>query len=403
MRRFAKRRKQSLAALTLAAAAALLTLSACSPSRVIESYRVLGDIAAGPGPSGLKERTPAPTREPIGYSVDGRAYTADLYRPGGPAEAALVLVPGAAERGKDDPRLVAFAMTLARARFSVLVPDIESLRRLTVGPEDVTSIADAVRHLAGRLGDPGQPSVGLVAISYAAGPAILAALEDKARDKVRFIVALGGYHDIGAVVTFFTTGKYRDGPEAPWRHKTPNAYGKWLFVRANAPRIEDARDRVLLASMAERKLRDLGAEIGDLTAQLGPEGRPVYALLTNQDPEAVPGLIAKLPAAVRRDMAALDLKGRDLARLGADVLLIHGRDDAIIPYTESAALAAALPEGRASLYLVDNLSHVELGPGGWFDGLRLWSLVYRLLEARDAAPQPPPPRPRGPKSANLPG
>ena len=388
MRRFAKRRKQSLTALTLVAAAALLTLAACSPSRVIESYRVLGDIAAGPGPSGLKERTAAPARQAVHYQVEGRAYTADLYGPGGRAEAALVLVPGAAERGKDDPRLVAFAMTLARARFSVLVPDIESLRRLTVGPEDVTSIADAVRHLAGRLGDPGQPSVGLVAISYAAGPAILAALEDKARDKVRFIVAIGGYHDIGAVVTFFTTGKYRDGPEALWRHKTPNAYGKWVFVRANAPRIEDTRDRVLLAAMAERKLRDLGAEIGDLTAKLGPEGRPVHALLTNQDPEAVPGLIAKLSPKVRRDLAALDLKGRDLARLRAELFLIHGRDDAIIPYTESAALAAALPEGQTTLCLVDNLSHVDLGPGGWFDGLRLWSLVYRLLEARDAAPRP---------------
>ncbi len=388
MRRFAKRRKQSLAALTLAAAAALLTLSACSPSRVIESYRVLGDIAAGPGPSGLKERTPTPTRQAVRYRVEGRAYAADLYRPGEAPRAALVLVPGAAEQGKDDPRLVAFARTLARARFAVLVPDIESLRALYVGPEDIRSIADAVRHLAGRLGDPDEPSVGLVAISYAAGPAILAALEEKARDKVRFIVAIGGYHDIGAVVTFFTTGKYRDVPEAPWRHKTPNAYGKWFFVRANAPRIEDARDRALLTAMAERKLRDLGAEIGDLTAKLGPEGRPVHALLTNDDPDAVPGLIAKLPAAVRHDMAALDLKGRDLARLGADVLLIHGRDDAIIPYTESAALAAALPEGQTTLRLVDNLSHVDLGPGGLIDAVRMLSATYRLLEMRDAAPPP---------------
>ncbi|MEE8189736.1 MAG: hypothetical protein V3T80_11050, partial [Kiloniellales bacterium] len=58
------------------------------------------------------------------------------------------------------------------------------------------------------------------------------------------------------------------------------------------------------------------------------------------------------------------------------------------PYTESAALAAALPEGQTTLRLVDNLSHVDLGPGGWLDGLRLWSLVYRLLEVRDAAPRP---------------
>ena len=390
------------------AAAALLTLSACSPSRVIESYRVLGDIAAGAGPSGLKERTPTPMRQAVRYQVERRAYAADLYHPGEPAEAALVLVPGTAEQGKDDPRLVAFARTLARARFAVLVPDIESLRALYVGPEDIRSIADAVRYFAGRMGNPAEPSIGLAAISYAAGSAILAALEEKARDKVRFIVAIGGYHDIGAVVTFFTTGKYRDGPRAPWRHKTPNAYGKWVFVRANAPRLESPRDRALLTSMAERKRHDLDADVRDLAVELGPEGRSVYALLTNDDPDAVPGLIAKLPATVRRDMAALDLKGRDLARLGADVLLIHGRDDAIIPHTESRALAAALPEGRASLCLVDNLSHVDLGPGGLIDTARMLSATYRLLEMRDAAPRPsseaatPEPSP-GLKSPNLPG
>ena len=149
--------------------------------------------------------------------------------------------------------------------------------RLTVGPEDVLSIADALRHLAGRVGSPDEPSVGLVAISYAAGPAILAALEENTRDKVSFILAIGGYYDIEAVVTFFTTGNFRDNPWSPWRHKTPNAYGKWVFVRANVPRIEDARDRVLLSAMAERKLRDLGAEtpVADVAAWIADPDAPL--------------------------------------------------------------------------------------------------------------------------------
>jgi fermentation-respiration switch protein FrsA (DUF1100 family) len=371
-----------LAAFALAAAA-LVALGACSPGRTIESWRVLEDIAAGAGPSRLKELTPAPSRRPIGYAVGARTYAGDLYRPGDAAKAALVLVPGAAPKGKDDPRLVAFAKTLARARFIVLVPDIENLRALYVGPEDVRGIADALRHLSARGDVPAPDSVGLVAISYAAGPAILAALEADLRERVRFVLGIGGYYDMTAMVTFFTTGGFRGGPEQPWRFVTPNAYGKWVFVRANARRVADPADRALLTAMAERKLADLDARVDDLAARLGPEGGSVHALLANADPDAVPALIADLPEAVRRDMAALDLKRAELARLAAELILLHGRDDAVIPYTESLALAAAAPADRVSLCLVENLAHVDLGPGGIGDGLRLLRAAYRLLALRD--------------------
>ncbi|MCH6588132.1 MAG: alpha/beta hydrolase [Proteobacteria bacterium] len=362
---------------------ALVALSACSPGRTIESWRVLEDIAAGAGPSTLKEVTPAPTRQAIAYRVEGRAYAGDLYRPGEAAKAALVLVPGAARAGRDDPRLVAFATTLARARFTVLVPDIENLRALYVGPEDVRSIADALRHLAARGDVPDPASVGLVAISYAAGPAILAALEPDLRDRVRFVLSIGGYYDIEAMVTFFTTGRFRETPEQPWRFMAPNAYGKWIFLRANARRLEDARDRWLLAAMARRKLDDLEAPLDDLAARLGPQGRSIHDLLANDDPDAVPALIAALPQAVRADMAALDLSRAELSRLGARLILLHGRDDAIIPFTESLALAAAVPEERVSLHVVDNLAHVDLGPGDLADALRLLSATYRMLALRD--------------------
>ncbi|MEE8623188.1 MAG: alpha/beta hydrolase, partial [Alphaproteobacteria bacterium] len=86
------------------------------------------------------------------------------------------------------------------------------------------------------------------------------------------------------------------------------------------------------------------------------------------------------------DMAALDLKKQDFSKLAARLILVHGRDDAIIPYSESEALAAVAP--RADLYVVDSLAHVDLGLGGLVDTIVLWRAVYRLLAERDAAPPP---------------
>jgi fermentation-respiration switch protein FrsA (DUF1100 family) len=367
----------------LIALLAVLPLSACSPPRAIEAARVLSDLSRTDAESS-QEAGIAPTSVafPPGSGVAG----GDLYWPAD-ALAALVLVPGVVPEGKDDPRLVDLAQTLVRARFAVLVPDIVSLRAQKVSPEDARAIAAAITWLAGCSEHADARSVGVMAISYAAGPAILATLRPDAGPRVRFLVAIGGYYDLEAVVTFFTTGYFRTGPEEPWQQGEPNAYGKWVFIAANAERLDDPGDRAALAAMAERKLKDLDANVADLEAGLGPQGRAVTALLDNRDPDRVPALIQDLPEAVRADLAALDLSHRDLAQLAARLLLVHGRDDPIIPSTESEALAAAAAEGT-TLYLVDSLAHVELSPAGLIDGWKLWRAVYWLLAERDTAPRP---------------
>jgi pimeloyl-ACP methyl ester carboxylesterase len=351
----------------------LALLSACAPR---DAYDAAAFMIA------LRDGGPPLARQAIAWTEAGQQKQADLYLPpeGAPG-AAVVLVPGLAPAGRDDPRLGALARSLAARRFAVLVPELPNLRAQKVAASDGADIASAVRHLLTR--PQGRAPVGIMAISYAAGPAFMAALEPDIRDKVAFVVAVGGYYDLPAVVTFFTTGHFRAPGETDWHQAEPNAYGKWVFVQANAERIERPFDRVALSAMARRKLADLAAPIDDLEQGLGPEGAAVVALLRNSDPDRVPALIATLPAAIRDDMAALDLARRDLGQLRARVVLVHGRDDAIIPYTQSLALAAALPPGQARLEVLGSLAHADLGPGGLFDLVRLWRAAYALMRERE--------------------
>ncbi|MBC7908476.1 MAG: alpha/beta hydrolase [Rhodospirillaceae bacterium] len=360
--------------LFLAAAFGLATASGCSTADM-EAGLVLGDLTAGSGPSTLKRLTGRPQREGVSWTVDGRKNSGDLYLPAEKAKVGLVLVPGAAKEGKDDPRLVALAQSLARARFLVLVPDMASVRAQEVSAADRLPIADAIRFLDTERRVPG---LGIAAISYADVPAILAALDEP---KVDFVVSVGGLYDLTAVITFFTTGHYRDGPGQPWRQATPNAYGKWVFVKANARRLDDSGDRALLSAIAERKMADLAAPVIDLTAKLGPQGKSVMALLANDDPAKVPALIAALPPRIKGEIRDMDLAPRDLSQLKAKLFLIHGRDDRIIPWTESAALARMAPQ--AELTLLDNLAHADLKPGNVVDSYALWRVVGHLLVQRD--------------------
>jgi pimeloyl-ACP methyl ester carboxylesterase len=357
-----------------------LLIGGCSLVRGYQAALLLADIAAGPGPSLFKERTRPPRRRTLDFAAAGRSCRGDLYRPDGEIRAGLLLVPGVAEAGKDDPRLVAFATSLARAGFAVLVPDLVGLRRLQVRPENIGEVADAFGWLAAQEELVPEGRAGMAAFSYAAGPALLAALQEPIREKVRFILVVGGYHDMQRVLTFFTTGFYRK--DGRWHYLKPNDYGKWAFVASNIDRLGDAQDRRLFRRMALRKLADPAAPTDDLAALLGEEGRALHAFVDNRDPRRVPELLAAVPAAIREDVAALNPAARDLSRLAARLILVHGLEDRMIPYTESIALAESVPPGRARLFLVHGLDHVDVAaelPDRW----RLWRAITVLLAARD--------------------
>ena len=331
----------------LVIALAIGGLTGCAFAPWLESGLLLRDVARGVAPGEV-------SREP--------GAAGDLYRGRPPARSGIVLLPGVSPQGKDDPRLVRFAEALAASRFAVLVPELPGLRALRVSAADADAVVVAVRRLRGQ----GLP-VGLGAFSYAVGPALLAALE--LGPEAAFVLAIGGYHDLSRVVRHFTTG------DADRR-------AKWLFVQANVSRLERPEERQALTVMANRKLSDENAGIADLMGDLGPDGRAVVALVTNRDPARVAALLEGLPAAIRSELHALDLARRDLAALSAPLLLVHGRDDPVIPAAESASLAAAAPQ--AHLFLLDDLAHVD---AGWAlrDGLTMLRAARELLRLRDSA------------------
>lgn len=378
----------------LASAIAALALLGCGPANPLQQIACLpngdalmlvDDMVATAENTRLKAITAEPVRTTVPYVVDGRAHEGDLYLSGTP-QAGMVLVPGASTAGKDDVRVVAMAKSLSRSRFAVLVPDLPNVKALRVQPSDARRLADALSYLAGRADLSPQGRVGIGAFSYALGPTMLATLEPDVRDKVRFVMGVGGYYDLPRVVTYFTTGYFREHAGGPWVFQKANDYGKWVFVKSNLDRFTDPTDVLTLTTMADRKLADPTADIADLSAALkSTEGKALFGLMTNTDPDKVPTLIGNLPATVRADMDALDLSKRDLSGVKARVILFHGYEDDLVPWPETPALAAALG-GRARAYMISGLVHVDLKPPGFFDGWRMGCAVNDLLDERWRGP-----------------
>lgn len=367
------------------AVAAALTLPGCGAiQRHYEAGLILADIRAGEADSHLKSTRPAPERETVAYTgPTGMARIADLYTPGDAVKGELVLVHGFTEAGRRDPRLVQFAQTLSRAGFRVLAPEVETLTRMDVSPENVYDVVDAA-HWLNTHGD--GDGVGVAAMSFSVATAVLAALEEDGRPHIGWIVGVGGYYDLVETLTYVTTGYYTEAGER--RYRVPRVEGRWVVLLTQLDRVPDAEDRRLLDRIARKRLDDPETDTGPLAERLSPPGRAVYALLTNRDPDQVPELLAELPEGVRDEIEALNLAQRDLSGLQAYLLLVHGRDDDVIPWTQSQALKAAAPEGQAELRLVTGLTHVEVDPG-LLGAWRLLRAVNRLLLLRDHPPPAP--------------
>ncbi len=344
-----------------------------------EAGLVLEDLVTSD--SRLRKRTPEPAFRGLRTSIEGRQLRGDLYLPADGVRAGLVLVPGLAVAGRHDPRLVALARTLARVNFMVLIPDVPGFRAYRMGSEDVELLVTAVQALEATPEMRARLPVGIGAFSFAVGPALIAALDPRVAERVDFIAAVGGYQDLRRLIAYYTTGAHRDDRDAP----TPYDKGKWIFALGVSEKLPELADRLAIQAVARRAIyANAGESEVPAPASLSPGAGALLELLTNTTPERVPALLARLPAPLRAEITALNPAEQPMNRLHGRLLLLHGRSDNIIPYTESVALAESVPAGRADLFIIDGLAHVDLQPTAG-DVDILMEMVNALLDQRAPA------------------
>ena len=346
-----------------------------SAARWLTALRVLDDLRQAEGESWLERSTAAPAEGRVRLGTATAGFAADVYRPAaGGSPIPMLLVPGAVARGKDDPRVAPFARMLARAGFTVVVPDLPSMRRVRVHPEQVSGLAAAHEGLCANPELAPHGRAGIFGISYAGGIALLVAMDPAHAGRVPWVATVGAYADLDSAARFLATGRVFEGRRA--RRVTIDPYGRLVFVRTYLEFVHDLADRSILESIIERRSADPDADIGRLVDALGPEGRLVVDLFEGEGDARVSGLLARLPAALAQRMDDLSPVRRDFSRLRARLYLVHDVDDGIFPVTESARLAR-MARGHVPVRFVrlDALQHVNVQP--WRDDP--WGFLTRDL------------------------
>ena len=275
-----------------------------------------------------------------------------------------IVLHGITRPGRAHGQLMRFTRAIASTGAVAIVPDVPEWRELSLSPHlsapTVRAALAGLRDSALALDAP----VGVIGVSFGAPQAIAAAGTPGLQDEIATAVGFGGYGHLESTFEFMLTGRHGWGGEE--HTLRPDPYGRWV-VGANyltsVPGREDSGD-------VARALRVLAETAGD--AQL-PSWHPAYdslidrlrddidesrqslfdlfaprsdagAVLPDARPREESQALAEELASVGRRTDPLIDPREALGQVTRPVHVIHGRGDALIPFSQAYRLRDFLPD-----------------------------------------------------------
>ena len=314
-----------------------------------------------------------------------------------------VLLHGVTVLGLDHPSLLRFVQAMAASGARVMVPEITPWTALDL------DLDEAQRRLRGSIQwlahAPGVAAggVGVAGFSFGGPQALLAASDPHVARDVRQVLAWGSYARLPGALHFALTGEYEHAGGIG--RLEPDPYGRWVTAASLLPWVgQDAQAEALGASEVGAPLPDFAAnaEVARLVADalrglarrwgawamdamhpsgdlekaavrrtLPPEAHPLFDLLAPPagiapDREMAEALGRGLIGLAARHSPLMDpLRGiQDRGGIGVPVHLLHGREDILIPWSETEKLQDALTGFTPALYteITGLFAHTDHGP-----------------------------------------
>jgi pimeloyl-ACP methyl ester carboxylesterase len=308
--------------------------------------------------------------ERLSFTRGGEAIPARLYVPKGvPHPPGVVLVHGVHHGGIEEPRLERFARAVAGAGVVVMTPAVTELSDYKVAPRSIDTVGAAVESLRERLGT---EKVGLMGMSFGGGISLLAAADARFAEHVSFVVAVGAHDDLGRVSRFFVNDAIPE-PNGSTRQLRAHGYGVMVLVYSHVEDFFPTEDVPAARDALRFWLWEKRDDARKAAAALSPASKAkIDGLFEAGVGSMKDELLAEIDSHTE-EMARVSPRGH-LGSIRANVYLLHGEGDTVIPSTETLWLAEDVPPARLRSALVSPaIEHVELKSPSAADK---WALVH---------------------------
>jgi pimeloyl-ACP methyl ester carboxylesterase len=292
------------------------------------------------------------------FEFHGASIPARVYMPSGIGSApGIVVVHGMHDLGINEPRLVDFSRSLAASGFLVMTPQVPGIADYRVEAKSAQLIGTAAQSFAQQLQ---APKVGVLALSFSGGLALLAAGDPQYSPSIAWIATVGAYYDLAHVLRFFATGEVVR-PDGSVEHLPPHEYGPLIVVYDELPDFFAAQDVAPAHEAIRLLLSEDETASKALAGSLTPAGQQTMQRIYNRQRDYFATALLAEVDKQKGQLAAASPAGH-LQSLSMPVLLLHGSDDTVIPPAELLWLQRDIPKDKLLDTLISPaMTHVEVG------------------------------------------
>ncbi|HMD81148.1 MAG TPA: prolyl oligopeptidase family serine peptidase, partial [Anaerolineales bacterium] len=266
-----------------------------------------------------------------------------------------------------DKRFVAFADTCAKAGFHVVAPDLEEFRGFRITNKSIEFLRLMIDGLPRYLPEDTLKHIGMLGISYGAGPVFLLATERK----FDFIVSIGGYYNLLHALEFSFTGKHPGG-----KQRTAHEWGRLIFALNHIEELAGPVDAQIMRSSLSLRLELKVDEAKALEKGLTDDAKYLLDGIVQGLSEDQRNTFIDITQRRRTEAVALSPESV-LSEIDREtrIYLLHGTHDNSIPYEETIELQRTLKASgsKSRCLITPALTHVDFTKVG-----EIWELVKLL-------------------------
>ena len=317
--------------------------------------------------------TDEPIRHQVSYPAPGGASVAEVYRiPDGKPRATALLSLGVYDEGFDGEIIVNLGNALARAGYVVVYrwsPEMGMGYRIE--PSEVQNLVSAFQFLEDQdFVDPDR--AGLGGFCVGASFALVAAADPVIRERVHFVNAFGPFFDArDLLVEAASRTVIYDGQATNWE---PHELTMRVLANELVKTLEDLGEAELLvahyASGEQKKITELDG--------LSLSAQRAIRLLNGVSREQAIELVAELPTGIHEKFASISPVSH-VSGISARMLVMHDRDDLLVPAAESRRLLAATGNKDIRYTELFAFDHVAPSGGGIITILGQAARLYRHM------------------------
>lgn len=291
-------------------------------------------------------------------------FSFDLYRPKQNSKGTILTINGLAPLGPKDPRFMKVNEAFVKLGYTVLCPFLEEICSFKISKKNITDIVNVIE-LTRENEDLNLPkNIGIFAPSFSGGLSLIAATDPKVSQSIQSMLLVGSYSKVDELIRYLFETQETD------------EYGRlillWNFMflgLGERPKLKKALELTILDNYFKRN----PGEFESFWNELDSVDRDIYLKVKN-DPKfrmEVWDKVIQNGGEFVSLLQDLNVTGK-LGYLFSPVALVHGKNDDVVPSTQSKTVYDELKDRKipAKLCITNLLGHGDTG----FSVKALWEI-----------------------------